>query len=217
MRSNLTMKITNSDISWLESHFPNLQYEADSQKIVGELDFCAAYDNESGKVIVGDSARTVERFICDVFEIEIFLEILDPNGWPKVYEVGGRHCQIAQKCNVELVDLHFYSDDDACCLGLKWKDNKNLSVEKFLHELVIPFFYRLSYTEKFGIAASRADLWDEYSHGEQGLREHYTEISDFTKLNLGRNDLCPCRSGKKYKQCHWDEVAYLKHHEKRTR
>ena len=51
------MKITNSDIKWLESRFPNLQYEEDSQRIVGELDFCAAYDNESGKVIVGDGTK----------------------------------------------------------------------------------------------------------------------------------------------------------------
>ena len=211
------MKITNSDIKWLESHFPNLQYEADSQKIVGELDFCAAYDNQAGKVIVDDSARTVNRFICEVFEIEIFLEISDTNGWPKVYEVGGRHHQIAKKCNVELADLHFYLDDDACCLGIKFRDNRSFSIRGLLEELVIPFFYRLSYTEKFGIAASRNDLWGEYSHGDKGEWEHLTEISNFAKLRLGRNDLCPCGSGKKYKQCHLDEVAYLKHHEKRTR
>ncbi len=210
------MKITNSDIKWLESRFPNLQYEADSQKIVGELDFCAAYDSESGKVIVDDGARTANRFICDVFEIEIFLEIPDPNGWPKVYEVSGRHYQIAQKCNVPLVDLHFYSDDDLCCLGLKCGDNKDLSIEKFLQELVIPFFYWLSYTEKFGIAASRNDLWGEYSHGEEGLREYRSEIFNFAERNLGRNDLCPCGSGKKYKKCHLDDVESLKRNQRKT-
>ena len=44
------MKLTDSDITWLESRFPNLQYEADSQKIIGEFDFCAAYDNELEKL-----------------------------------------------------------------------------------------------------------------------------------------------------------------------
>ena len=170
------MKITEREINLLESRFPNLQYEADSQKIMGELDFCATYDSESRKVIVGDSARNLECFICDVFEIEIRLGVLDTNGWPKVYEVGGRHSQIAKKCNVEIIDLHFYPDEGMCCLGLKFPDNKSLSIERFLVELVIPFFYRLSYTEKFGIAATRNELWGEFSHGDKGMWEHRTEI-----------------------------------------
>ena len=204
------MKITDKEIKWLELYFPNLQYETDSQKIIGELDFCAAYDNKLGKLVIDDRVRKANRLICDVFEIEIYLGIPDRNGWPKVYEVGGRHHQIAKKCNVETIDLHFYSDDDACCLGLKFPDNRNLSIRGFLEELVIPFFYQLSYTEKFGIAASRNDLWGEYSHGEAGPREYRTEISNFAKRNPGRNDLCPCGSGKKYKRCHLGEVESLR-------
>lgn len=204
------MKITNSDIRWLESCFPNLQYEADPQKIVGELDFCATYDIESGKVIIDYSGRTVNRFIRDVFEIEIYLRISDGNGWPKVYEVGGRHHQIAQKWNVKHADLHFYSDDDSCCLGLKFPSKTSLGIRDFLEKLVIPFFYRLSYTDIFGLAATRNDLWGEYSHGDKGIWEHRTEISNFAKLNLGRNSLCPCGSGKKYKQCHLGEVESFK-------
>ena len=204
------MKITNSDIEYLESRFPNLRYEEDSQKIIDELDFCAAYDNELGKVIVGNSTKQANHLICDVFEIEICLGILYGNGWPKVYEVGGRRCQIAKKRNVKIIDLHFYSDDNACCLGLKFSDNRSLNIRSFLEELVIPFFYRLSYTEKFGLAASQNDLWGEYSHGEEGLTEYLTEISIFAKQNPSRNDLCPCGSGKKFKKCHIDDVESLK-------
>ena len=204
------MKITDKEIKWLELYFPTLQYEADSQKIVGELDFCAAYDNESKKLKINDGLRKVNRLICDVFEIEICLSILDGNGWPKVYEIGRRHRQIAKKHNVKIIDLHFYSDDDACCLGLQFPDNRSLSVRGFLEQLVIPFFYQLSYIEKFGIAASRNDLWGEYSHDKQGLTEYLTEISISAKQNPGRNDLCPCGSGKKYKRCHQDAVESLK-------
>ena len=204
------MKITDKEIKWLELYFPTLQYEADSQKIVGELDFCAAYDNESKKLKINDGLRKVNRLICDVFEIEICLSILDGNGWPKVYEIGGRHRQIAKKHNVKIIDLHFYSDDDACCLGLQFPDNRSLSIRGFLEQLVIPFFYQLSYIEKFGIVASRNDLWGEYSHDKQGLTEYLTEISISAKQNPGRNDLCPCGSGKKYKRCHQDAVESLK-------
>ena len=170
------MKITHKEIKWLELYFPNLQYEADSQKIIGELDFCAAYDNESRKLIINDGLRKVNRLICDVFEIEICLSLLDGNGWPKVYEVGRRHYKIAKKCNVEIIDLHFYSDDDACCLGLNFPNQRSLSIRGFLEELVIPFFYQLSYIEKFGINASRKDLWGEYSHDKEGLTEYLTKF-----------------------------------------
>ena len=194
------MKITDKDIEWLELYFPNLQYKADSQKIVGELEFCAAYDNESRKLIINDELRKVNYLICEVFEIEICLGLLDGNGWPKVYEVGGRYRQISKKCNVKTIDLHFNSDDDACCLGLKFRDSRRLNIKSFLEELVIPFFYQLSYTEKFGIAASQSDLWDEHSHGEKGQLEYITEISNFATQNPSRNAPCPCGSGKKFKK-----------------
>ena len=204
------MKITDKDIEWLGMYFPSLQYEEDSQKIAGKLDFCAAYDNESGEVIFGDSARQEDRFIRAVFRIKIDLKTFDANGWPKVYEVGERYRQIAKKWNIEIIDLHVSSDDGMCCLGIKRGNNRRFSIRDFLPELVIPFFYRLSYTEKFGLAASRNDLWGEYSHREEGLREYYAEIFNIAAQNPGRNDLCPCGSGKKFKKCHIDDVESLK-------
>ena len=79
------MKINDSEIKWLKSHFPNLQYDEKSQKIVGELDFCAAYDKESGELRIENVADRMEFLIRDFFEVEICLDNLDMNGWPKVY------------------------------------------------------------------------------------------------------------------------------------
>ena len=203
------MKITDSDIRWLRLDFPNLYYEADSQKIVGELDFCAVYDQESGKVTIGDLAEETDFLIQDVFDIEICLDDLDGNGWPKVYEVGGKYLKIAKKCKVPIIDLHIYPNNSACCLGLKYRDNKQLYIKEFLHELVVPFFYRLSYTDRFGIDRSRKDLWGEYSHGDKGHIEHFLEIMDIVRHNPGRNAPCPCGSGKKYKRCHLSQVESL--------
>lgn len=210
------MIINESDKKWLKLHFPNLQYNSEFQNIVGELDFCATYDHESDKLVIHDNATDSRRTLCDVFEIEIWLHEMDTNGWPKVYEVGGRHRRIAKKWNTEIIDLHFYPADAMCCLGLKFIDNRHLSIRDFLQKLVIPFFYRLSYTEKLGIAASQNDLWGEYSHGNKGLREYLAEISDYAKQNPCRNDLCPCGSGIKYKKCHLDEVESLKRDERET-
>lgn len=203
------MKITDDDIRWLRSHFPNLYYDADSHKILGELDFCAVYGSKSGKITIANLVEETKFLIQDVFEVEICLGNLDMNGWPKVYEVGGKYHRIAEKCKIPIIDLHIYSDDGACCLGIKYADNKRLRISKFLHELVIPFFYRLSYTDKFGIDRARTDLWGEYSHGEKGEIEHFLEIVSIARLNLDRNSPCSCGSGKKYKRCHLGEVEFL--------
>lgn len=206
------MKINDKEIQWLESHFPNLHYETKAQKIVGELDFCAYYDQVSGNLMIGNGNEERNTFIQDVFEIEIHLDSIDSNGWPKVYEIGGRHPEIAKKCKVKIIDLHMYSDNGACCLGIKPGPERNLRVNNFIINLIIPFFYRLSYTEKFGITAARNELWGEYSHGDDGQIEYIKEMLNLAKSNLSRNDLCLCGSGKKYKKCHLNEVEHIKRH-----
>ena len=203
------MKITDDEVKWLKLNFPTLQYELSLSKITGELRFCAAYDNEAGNLEIGEHARGMNHFVRDTFEIEICLNNLDRNGWPKVYEIGGKHYRISRKCNVPIIDLHFYPDDDSCCLGLNYGGNRNLRIKGFLIELVIPFFYQLSYTAKFGIEASSKDLWGTYSHGGQGHIEYLDDIMKIAECRPSRNSLCPCGSGKKYKKCHIDAVDFL--------
>ena len=145
--------------------------------------------------------------ISDVFEIEIRLdpESIDSNGWPKVYEVGGRVRSIAGKWNIDQIDLHLY-EDGACCLGIRYAQERNLTLERFLHELVLPFFYRLSYVDRFGLYAARRKLWGEYSHGDAGIREHESKMLDIARRSTGGDRACPCGSGSKYKRCCLDEV-----------
>ncbi len=204
------MKISTDEIKWLNRHFPNLQYDEKCRKIIGELDFCAVYDDKARKVIIGNFADEIGFLIRDVFEVEICLEDLDMNGWPKVYEVGKRHREIAQKCNVNIIDLHINPEDNTCCLGIKRPENQTLRIKSFMHERVIPFFYRLSYVEKFGTDVSNNDRWEEYSHGDEGIREYLAEMINYARYDLGRNDLCPCDSGKKYKKCHFNDVEPIK-------
>ena len=72
-------------------------------------------------------------------------------------ETDGRKCMKSAEDTVKLrKNVKFQSStctfthgDSACCLGIKYRDNKQLYIKEFLHELVIPFFYRLSYTDKF--------------------------------------------------------------------
>ena len=208
------MRITDSDIEWLDIAFPNLLYNAEDQNIVGEMDFRACYDEGSGAVMLeildfDDRIRSAESFIYDVFEIEIDLnsDSINDNGWPKVYETGGRHKKIAEEHNIDIEDLHIFTHDDGqCCLGIRYSYDRQMTLRRFLSELVVPFFYRLSYVGNYGIDSARSDLWKEYSHGNEGKQEYETEMLDIARDNPGRNDLCPCGSGRKYKKCCLDEV-----------
>ena len=203
------MKVLENDIKWLRTYFPGLHYNAETQRIVGELDFWAFYDEETRlvKYEADSGIRELKTSLCDVFEIEIHLdsESLGKNGWPKVYEIGGRYARIAEENNLDPIDLHFF-DDGSCCLGIRYAREKNLTLERLLYHLVIPFFYRLSYAEQYGIKAAQTELWGEYSHGDRGHKEHTDEMLRFPQRGLGRNAPCPCGSGAKFKRCCQDEV-----------
>lgn len=207
------MRLSTRDIEWLGIFFPNLSYKPDDQKIVGELDFRACYDSKTNLVRIerltfDESIRENETFVSDVFEIEILLDdrLIDVNGWPKVYEIAGRCETIAKKYGVSVVDLHVYLEDHACCLGIRYSPERSLTIERFIDSLVIPFFYRLAYTDRRGVEAAQNDLWGEYSHGREGHLEHQREMLRIAQQNPGRNEQCPCGSGKKYKKCCLDEV-----------
>ena len=84
-----------------------------------------------------------------------------------MYEVGGRRAWIADRESIEIIDLHF-CPDGACCLGLHLLADRRTTLKEFMDELVVPFFYRLSYADAHGLGAARQYLWAEYSHGGQG-------------------------------------------------
>lgn len=206
-----SMILRSADIEWLALHFPELTHAPDQGTIEGQLQFCAAFDHTTGQLALGDftQTRTMDSFLCDAFMVRIELRAVETNGWPRVYEVGGRSTAIAQHNKREMIDLHFF-EDGRCCVGLNYAPPRNLTLQRFMQELVVPFFYRLSYTDRYGFEAASAHLWGEYSHGEEGKREYEQEILAFAAKDPSRNQLCPCGSGIKYKKCHYDEVEAVK-------
>lgn len=205
------MLIRGSDVAWLNKYLPSLRYDAQERQISGELSFCAAYERSSGKLHTGDTPAHQElpAFLCDTFHVSIHLDRLDRNGWPQVYETGGRCQAIAESRGLPFIDLHLYTDG-SCCLGLNCAPAGNLTLSDFIAELVIPFLYRLAYVDRFGLESARRDLWGEYSHDGIGPLEYQEELRRFARANPGRNQPCPCGSGRKYKRCHWEEVAAAK-------
>lgn len=206
------LELTDVDVAWLRSAHPGLQFDAAAGNITGELSFCAAYDGAGGKLHieggeVDGRLREMDGFICDAFELHIALdsESASFRGWPKVYVVGGRAGSIAEKCGVEIRDLHV-EEDSSCCLGIRYTPERDRTLQRFLEEIVIPFFYRLSYTDRYGIDAARSELWGEYAHGDAGGLQHRRAMAEFAARSEGRNRPCPCGSGLKYKRCCLPEV-----------
>ena len=204
------LSLGQADLEWLAASFPNLHHDSDAGVISGDLQLRAAYDSGQGKLRIGsdDATGRMDSYLRDSFSVRIDLDALDHNGWPTVYEVGGRHALIAERERIDIIDLHFYPDG-SCCLGLQILADRRTTLEEFMDELVVPFFYRLSYTDVHGLGAAREYLWAEYSHGAPGLREYLSDLADIARHDLGRNDPCACGSGRKYKRCHLGEVKRI--------
>ena len=41
-------------------------------------------------------------------------------------------------------------------------------------------------------------------HAQKKLRD--PEVNKYSQIKVGRNDLCPCESGKKFKKCCWGKI-----------
>ena len=200
------MKLRPVDHRWLLNSYPDLLHDAQTNILVGDVGLCASYNESSRQLRLGDDAdRGHPSFLCDAFSIRIELDSIGKEGWPKVFEAGGRNLEIAEREGIDLIDLHFY-DDASCCLGQRAAPERLLGIDRFMKDLVIPFLYRLAYVDEHGLEAARRDLWGEYSHGYLGRYEYGDELYKIGLQSPGRNELCPCGSGKKYKRCHLDEV-----------
>ena len=196
------MIVEDSDLRWLRDAFPGLSYDPSARVVTGDLDFCARYDARTERLRIEGAARdpVVQSagLICDVFSVRIEVETVADSAidWPAVYETGGRCASIAKALEIPERDLHV-SSDGSCCLGIQIDPGPH-ALERFIDDLVVPFFYRVAYAERFGLERVREDLWDEYRHGADGLRGRLQEI---LSTHVGRNDPCPCGNGRKYKAC----------------
>ena len=192
-----------SDLRWLRDTFPGLSYDPNAKVVSGDLDFCAGYNitGERLRIEGAEDSSTLQdpdAHLCDAFTVRIELDTVADSAidWPTVFESAGRCTSIAEALHIPVRDLHVNSDG-SCCLGIQL-DPGPRSLERFIDDLVVPFFFRVAYAERYGIGRVREDLWDEYRHGADGLRDRLEELSS---ARTGRNDPCSCGSGRKYKLC----------------
>jgi len=188
------------DLEYLKMHFPRLHYNEEENTIVGFLDFSASYDSERDKFVIdpsGNCEEILENLIRDSYQIRIAFSESDTCGLPKVYEIGGRAREIADKLKINNTrDLHV-EENGSCCLGIFSPSAlvQYQEISNFIN-LLINFFYVLSYREK-----NHSEPWPSYPHGEEGMIEYLRKFKGDENRKVSRNAPCPCGSGKKYKKC----------------
>ena len=210
---NVTVSMSDDYIRRLSLEQPGLDYEAQGNRIIGELEFSAVYDRGDGLLKPAPPSETESEpmAIHDIFGIEVRLSFLRTlyNPWPPVIETDRRIQRIMDKQGISnIADMHCYPglSENRCCLGFKLETGERFNIPKFIWELVVPFFYRVAYVERYGLEAARNDLWKEYSHNFARTEQEY--LGELREMRgTGRNEPCPCGSGLKYKKCHLSEVG----------
>jgi hypothetical protein len=183
-----------NDFSLLNNIFPDLYYDEKSNTIKGELSFSAHYKNTEKK---GNSrwkifpCTTEKSCLKGYYEIEIDLN----TDMPTVYETSKKIQNLAKKLGKSNNDLHLY-DNHKCCLGVYI--DTNILLSKFIINHVYPYFVWQAYFEKY----CKVPPCGEYPHNREKAEIEYLVDRFNSFKNLGANDPCPCKSGKKYKRCH---------------
>ena len=210
---SVTIPISDEDVQRITLEQAGLSYDDKDHRIIGTVEFSAEFDKDSGWLtpLPEPTEPGNGKAIHDTFEIEIRLEFQPSafNPWPPVIETGGRIQQIMEQRQIaDIADMHCYPglSENRCCLGIQAATGSKIEIVKFIRELVVPFFYRVAYVDRFGLPAAKDDLWKEYPHSPiEAYRQYLAELQSMRKT--GRNQPCPCGSGAKYKRCHLAEVG----------
>ena len=198
----IMIQYSKKDFEQVKEYFPGLNYSPDDQKIMGELVISPCrYHKDPNNIQLSEwkivpCASNCDDYIEGRYLIQIDFHQIDPQGYPKVYEIGDRIESLAKQLNKKLVDLHL-NHDKSCCLGIFFEPINSLS--QFILSYVYPYFVWQAYYAKY----KKIPPCGEYSHGKTGRQEAVQEYKqNIVALNkIGRNEQCPCKSGKKYKKC----------------
>ena len=208
--------ISDRDLQWLREVQPGLSYDSENNLIFGKLTFSEMYDADDDLLRpVAPPGEDCNRMaIHDTFDVEIRLYFQPAlfNPWPAVVETGRRIQRIMEAQGItNVADMHCYPEfsENRCCLSFQVETGERIRLPEFIRELVIPFFYRVAFVDRYGLGASKHELWKTYPHKfGQTQSEYLGELR--TMVKTGRNESCPCGGGLKYKRCHLLEVSAAK-------
>ena len=226
----MCFSLTKKEILLIRETQPELGYKPKSNILTGFIDFEAEYQNYK----IRDKYKLEIDFnnqkpLPLVKEINGRIEKISKAKNLKLMDLHISEDSTRGLCLCSRFKAFEYTDE--------LKESKSPGVD-FIQKLVIPFLYGISYFEKhnkfpFGeIEHSTTGLVKEvknnkkhFKYLKQYLKIHPEEatrfISEYTdhfnlenvtfkNKKIGRNNLCPCNSGLKYKKCHLDIVFALK-------
>jgi hypothetical protein len=186
-----------ADTALVANYYPTLRFVTDAET--------------KRAVLEGAMGMLSECGIINAIVTRIDFPRTYPINEPSAYDAEARFRAFPGK---RLIDRHIVPGG-RCCLWLsprsRWKADDPDALRIFLDELAVFWDRQLIYDV--------TGDWPgpQYDHGRDGYKQFFDEElgdSELTsqllpiityELDLGRNDACLCKSGKKYKKCH--EVA----------
>lgn len=189
------------DFADVQEYFPKLSYGRNRQHkiwiISGELDICDVRGN-----------------YWNTFDVKIVV----PESYPHCVPIVMEKSEIIPRD----IDWHI-SENGICCLdsdnNLIVLSRHGINLKDFIAEKIYPFFANQLYKLQENKYAGQ-----EYKHHVEGIIQYYIEDLNIPsaediivflehiihKKDLTRNRLCPCRSGKKIKNCHEKTIGIIK-------
>lgn len=151
-----------------------------------------------------------DEFIWETYKVRILVHNDYPEVLPKTYLVSK---------NIPFDYNRHIGSHGSCCIAPNAEEyiilGRKYNLLEYIKKLVIPFFASQKLYDLEGEWPS-----GEYSHFTIGLIEYYKERLELDSIEnidralqvlsntikIGRNDLCFCESGKKYKKCHLSKI-----------
>ncbi|MFY9619721.1 MAG: SEC-C metal-binding domain-containing protein [Pyrinomonadaceae bacterium] len=164
-------------------------------------------DRESGDVYLeGNLVYRSESGIPTEVPVQVNFPFDYPNREPRAFDVAGLF--------EHSLDRHFANDEGACCLWLppksRWNPSDPDTLLTFLDEVVLFFHRQLIYDAtgrknwpgpQYGHRIDGYEQWIAEVFGKEDALRAFVPILN-ANLKVGRNDRCPCQSGRKFKRCH---------------
>jgi hypothetical protein len=172
-------------------------------------------DDEAGSVHL--EGTLVYRLACGIprdVPVRIDFPFDYPRREPRALDVAGLF--------EHSLDRHFATDDGVCCLWLppksRWDPSDPNTLLTFLDEVVVFFDRQLVYDAggrvewpgpQYGHRLDGYEQWIAEEFGdEQALRIFVPILKAHVKI--GRNEKCPCGSGRKFKKCHNEKIEQIR-------